>query len=160
GLAFGISYCYMVVATFPDGAESYASVEFCDLLERDVPIMTHVSVGVTDGAAGVDTVRWGNAYDRDTAQFPGPYSCKLYRGGGLSSANDLVFTSPAFPFLAHPDTVFVSEGLDTRTTGHTYRVELYGDDGQTLIGPSNTASSVFIVAEPNDEQVTLQINYN
>lgn len=160
GLAFGITYCYMVVATFPDGAESYASAEFCNLLERDVPIMTHVSVGVTDDAAGVDTVRWSNAYDLDTMQFPGPYLFKLYRGAGLSSANDLVFTSAAFPFLAHPDTVFLDHGLDTRTTGHAYRVELYGDDGQTLIGPSNTASSVFIVAEPNDEQITLHINHS
>jgi hypothetical protein len=44
GLSFGITYCYMVVAVFPDGAQSYASVEFCNMLEREVPIMTNVSV--------------------------------------------------------------------------------------------------------------------
>ena len=160
GLAFGITYCYMVVAVFPDGAQSYASVEFCNLLQRDVPIMTHVSVGVTDNANGVDTVRWSNAFDLDTIQHPGPYLFKVYRGNGLTSATALVHTSATSPILANPDTSFIDQGLDTRSTGHAYRVDLYGDDGNTLIGPSNMASSVFIVPEPNDEQVTLHINYN
>ena len=37
-----------------------------------------------------------------------------------------------------------------------YRVELYGDGGATLIGPSSVASSVFISTVPNDEQLTVQ----
>lgn len=160
GLAFGVQYCYMVVATFPDGAQSYASVEFCNMLQRDVPIMTHVSVGVTDNTTGVDTVRWSNAFDLDTLQYPGPYLFKLYRGIGQSTANELVYTSATSAFLASPDTFFIDANLDSRTTGHAYRVDLYGDGGNALIGPSNTASSVFIVPEPNDEQITLHINYN
>jgi gliding motility-associated-like protein len=160
GLSFGITYCYMVVAVFPDGAESYASVEFCNMLERDVPIMTNVSVGVTDNAAGVDTVRWSNAYDLDTVQYPGPYLFKVYRGEELSSVNTLVHTSSTSVLLANPDTSFIDTDLDTRTAQHFYRVDLYGDGGNSLIGPSNTASSVFIVAEPNDEQVTLHISYD
>jgi len=159
GLAFGVTYCYMVVATFADGARSYASEEFCNMLRREVPIMTHVSVGTTDLAAGVDTVRWSNAYDLDTLQFPGPYLFKLYRGNGLTSATELVHTSDPSPFLANPDTAFLDQGLDTRTNGHAYRVELYGSNGNTLIGPGNTASSVFITAEPDDQQVTLHINF-
>lgn len=159
GLAFGITYCYRVVATFADGAESYASVEFCNMLERDVPIMTHVSVGATDVVNGVDTVRWSNAFDLDTVQYPGPYLFKLYRGTGLTTANDLVYTSPASAFLASPDTQYVDSGLDTRTTGHAYRVELYADNGGTLVGSGNTASSVFLSAAPDDEQVTLLFNH-
>lgn len=160
GLAFGITYCYMVVATFPDGAQSYASEEFCAMLERDVPIMTHVSVGVTDNVNGVDTVRWSNAYDLNTTQHPGPYQFKLYRGDGLMGASTLVHTSGLSATIAHPDTFFVDAPLDTRTTGHAYRVDLWGDGGNTLIGPSNTASSVFLTAAPNDEQVTLTMAYN
>lgn len=160
GLAFGITYCYMVVATFPDGALSYASVEFCNMLRRDLPIMTHVSVGITDHAAGVDTVRWSNAYDLDTVQFPGPYVFKLYRGDGLLVAGTLIHSSPAWPFLASPDTQFVDTGLDTRGTGHAYRVELYSSGGNTLVGSGNTASSVFITAVPDDGQITLHINYS
>jgi gliding motility-associated-like protein len=160
GLSFGITYCYMVVAVFPDGAQSYASVEFCNMLEREVPIMTNVSVGVTDNAAGVDTVRWSNAYDLDTIQHPGPYLFKVYRGDGAATANTLVHTSTTSNYLASPDTSFIDAGLDTRTGQHAYRVDLYGNGGDSLIGPSNTASSVFLSAEPNDEQITLHFNYS
>ena len=159
GLAFGVNYCYMVTATFADGAESYASEEFCNMLERDVPIMTHVSVGITDNAAGVDTVRWSNAYDLDTLQYPGPYLFKLYRGTGFGIAGELVHTTSASPFLAHVDTAFTGTGLDTRTTPHAYLVELFGNGGTTLVGSGNLASSVFLVPEPDDEQVTLHIQY-
>ncbi|MCB0764171.1 MAG: hypothetical protein KDB84_05670, partial [Flavobacteriales bacterium] len=38
GLVIGNQYCYMVVATFPDGAQSYASEEFCTILDRQVPV--------------------------------------------------------------------------------------------------------------------------
>lgn len=160
GLGFGVQYCYRVVATFADGAESYASEEFCNMLLRDLPVMTHVSVGITDNSTGVDTVRWSNAYDLDTLQFPGPYQFKLYRGDGYANPTELVYTSTTSPYLAHPDTFFLDQGLDTRGTPHAYRVEFLGDGGNTLIGQSSTASSVFIVPEPNDQQITLHINYN
>ncbi|MFT3884346.1 MAG: gliding motility-associated C-terminal domain-containing protein [Flavobacteriales bacterium] len=160
GLSFGITYCYMVVAVFPDGAQSYASVEFCAMLDRDVPIMTNVSVGVTDVTSGVDTVRWSNAHDLDTLQYPGPYQFKVYRGSSYTTATDLVHTSALSPFLTHPDTVFIDRGIDTRTTPHAYRVELYSGNGNTLVGPSNTASSVYLVADPNDKRVTLLFNHS
>jgi gliding motility-associated-like protein len=70
-----------------------------------------------------------------------------------------LYTSPLSAFLASPDTVFIDSNLDTRTVGHNYRVELYGNGGNTLVGTSNTASSVFLTLEPNDEQITLHINY-
>ncbi|MBE0642173.1 MAG: gliding motility-associated C-terminal domain-containing protein, partial [Bacteroidales bacterium] len=38
GLTHGLDYCYVVVATYPDGALSYASNEACATLKRDVPI--------------------------------------------------------------------------------------------------------------------------
>ena len=115
-LAFGITYCYMVTAFFGDGAESYASEEFCNLLERDVPIMTHVSVGETSTSAGIDTVRWSNAYDLDTVQYPGPYFFKLYAGNSLTQANTLIQTTASFPFLQHPDTTFLHTNIDTETS--------------------------------------------
>lgn len=160
GLNFGIQYCYRVVATFPDGAESYASVEFCNMLQRDLPVMTHVSVGITDQATGVDTVRWSNAYDLDTLQYPGPYQFKLYRGNGLNNANpQLVYTSSTYPYLAHPDTSFIDQGLDTRTTGHSYSVAFYANHGTDLVGTGNAASSVFLVPDPNDGQITLHMEH-
>ncbi|MBX2971965.1 MAG: gliding motility-associated C-terminal domain-containing protein, partial [Flavobacteriales bacterium] len=158
GLVIGNQYCYMVVAEFPDGAQSYASVEFCAILDRQVPVITKVSVGVTDVGTGVDTVEWSNAYDLDTTARPGPYRFNLYRGTGLTTANELIWTSPTHPFLAHPDTSFIVTGLNTRERPYVYRVELIGraDEAQPdAIGSSSPASSVFISATPNDERITI-----
>jgi len=160
GLIIGNQYCYMVVAVFPDGAQSYASDEFCAILDRQVPVITKVSVGVTDVSIGVDTVQWGNAYDLDTVARPGPYQFKLYRGAGLTTADQLIWTSGVHPFLAHPDTTFIDAGIDTRTAAHVYRIELLGANGQDLIGSSSVASSVYISAEPNDEQLTISWTLN
>ena len=46
GLIHGIDYCYMVIAYFNDGAESFASNEACTTLIKDVPIITNVSVNI------------------------------------------------------------------------------------------------------------------
>ncbi|MCB9171108.1 MAG: gliding motility-associated C-terminal domain-containing protein [Flavobacteriales bacterium] len=152
---FGVQYCYMVTAYFDDGGESYASEEFCAFLERKVPLLTNVSVINTDAVNGADTVIWTNAVDLDTVMHPGPYQFKLYRGDGYAIATTPVWTSSLFPYLVHPDTVHVDAGIDTRNGPHVYRVELFGDDGATLIGSSNPASSVYLAAAPNDEQITL-----
>lgn len=159
-LVIGNQYCYMVVAVFPDGAQSYASEEFCAILDRQVPVITHVSVGVTDVVAGIDTVRWSNAYDLDTVARPGPYQFRLFRGTGFTTANQLIWTSSLHPFLAHPDTFFHDLGIDTRDQAHVYRVQFLGSGGADTIGYSSTASSVFINALPNDEQITVQWTLN
>lgn len=154
-ITVGNTYCYMVVAYFANGAVSYASEEFCAVLDRQVPVLTHVSVGVTDAANGVDTVRWSNAYDLDTLQRPGPYQFKLYRGTGFSAAGTLIHTSGLHPYLAHPDTEFIDTGLNTRGQAHVYRVDFFGNGGADFIGSSSPGSSIFIGAEPNDEQLTI-----
>ena len=166
GLVIGNQYCYMVVALFPGGAQGYASVEFCAVLDRQVPVITKVSVGATDVTIGTDSVEWSNAYDLDTIARPGPYQFKLYRGTGLTTANELVWTSSTHPFLAHPDTVqYVSgvTGLNTVAQPYVYRVELFGRADAIepeLIGSSSPASSVFINAGVNDEALTISWSLN
>jgi len=159
-ITVGNTYCYMVVAYFTNGAVSYASEEFCAVLDRQVPVLTHVSVGLTDAVAGIDTVRWSNAYDLDTLLRPGPYQFKLYRGNGFSTANTLVYTSGLHPFLAHPDTQFLDISINTRDFAHVYRVDFFGNGGADFIGSSSPGSSVFISAEPNDEQLTVSWQVN
>jgi len=156
GLVIGNQYCYMVVATFANGARSIASVEFCAILDRQVPVITHVSVGATDAVTGIDTVRWSNAYDLDSVARPGPYRFNLYRGAGFTTATELIWASPPHPYLAHPDTVFIDTGLNTSGQAYVYRVELLGNDGNDAIGPSDPASSVFISTEPNDQRITVR----
>lgn len=68
------------------------------VLDRQVPVITKVSVGVTDVSTGVDTVQWSNAYDLDTVARPGPYRFgDLYRGTGLNIANELVGAAVPIP---------------------------------------------------------------
>ena len=159
-LIFGQQYCYMVTAVFADGAESYASEEFCALLNKQVPIMTNVSVGETDPVNGIDTVRWTNAFDLDTATRPGPYKFLLYRGTGFNEANELIWESGLHDFIDHPDTSFIDTSIDTENTAHVYRVVLLGAGGNDTIGSANEASSVFISADPNDEQITISWQHN
>ncbi|MBK7554707.1 MAG: gliding motility-associated C-terminal domain-containing protein [Flavobacteriales bacterium] len=154
-LFVGNEYCYMVIACFPDGAESYASIEFCAILEQTVPIITHVSVGQTDITTGIDTVRWSNAWDLDTLQYPGPYFFKLYRGNGFSGANTLIETTASSNNFQHPDTTFIDTNLDTETGPHVYRVELFGNGGNDTIGDSSPATSIFLSIDPNDELLNL-----
>lgn len=154
-LFVGNEYCYMVVACFPDGAQSYASIEFCAILEQTVPIITHVSVGVTDVAAGIDTVRWANAWDLDTQQHPGPYFFKLYRGNGFTGANTLIETTPSGATFLDLDTTFLDVNIDTETGPHVYRVELYAGGGNDTIGDSSPATSIFLSIDPNDELLNL-----
>jgi gliding motility-associated-like protein len=159
-LVVGNQYCYMVVAYFTEGSESIASEEFCAILDRQVPVITHVSVGTTDVTTGRDTIRWSNAYDLDTLARPGPYQFKLYRGNGFNVADELIWTSAFHPFLAHPDTSYLDLDLDTRTQAHAYRVEFLGNNGADAIGSSNVASSVFINTLPADEQLIVQWSLN
>ncbi len=158
-IAFGLRYCYMVVACFPDGAESYASEEFCAEIAAEIPLITHNSVGATDENVGRDTLRWQRPFDLDTLElFTGPYQYKIYRGDGFSDAGELIFTSAVEAVLSDLPGELIVEDLDTETQPNVYQVELLNDGvGVTM---SNTASSVFVNLEPNDEQMTVQWEFN
>lgn len=155
-LSRGIDYCYMVVATYPDGAESYASNEACAQLKKDVPVITNVSIlktGTTDGKA---YIAWSKPTEIDTIQAPGPYKYLIYRAEDL---NGSVFT--LIDSLASlNDTTFIDDLLNTKDHGLSYRVDLYNSTPglRFLIGPSQKASSVFITFAPGDKK--LRINFN
>ena len=91
GLAPGARYCYRLVAVFPlqGGGESYVSKDTCiGPILADVPIMTHVSVDVTDVSAGQIRVSWKKPFDADIVQFPPPYTYSLYRAVGFARGAD------------------------------------------------------------------------
>ena len=151
-IIFGRETCYMVIAYFADGAESYASNEACAKILFEIPIIIQNSVGLT-GANGRDSVTWRNPILLDPAVFPPPYSYKLYRSEGFGSANQLVFETGEETDINQLDTTFISEPLNTQATAHTYRVDLYSNGA--LAASSNKASSIFLVPDPNDNQIRL-----
>lgn len=158
-ITFGVGYCYMVVACFPDGAQSYASEEFCAEIAAEIPLITHNSVGATDTEAGIDTLRWQRPFDLDTTEiFTGPYQYNVYRGDGFNATPELIYTSPELPVLSDLPGELIVNDLNTETQANVYRVELL-NDGES-VSTSNPASSIFLNIDPGDEQLNLNWELN
>lgn len=156
GVFYGGEFCYMVVMCLPDGSESMASEEFCASIFKETPVITNVSVELTDLNDGQIYVAWSPASELDTEIFPGPYRYELLHGADNPNAGTLVYASTPNPDLFNEDTLFTHTGLNTETLQHFYRVNLWsGDD---FVGSSTTASSIFIESDVDDQQITLFMN--
>lgn len=161
----GNEYCYIVVAFTIDGAHSCPSPEACASLKLDVPVITKVSVQTTDLSTGVDTVGWFYPVELDTInQWPGPYFYKIYHGNGFGNPNNLIFTTPLSSSLALSQQQLIVNSLNTQSQANTFKVELWhhntGNNTDTLLGPTNSASSIFLTITPNDNQLFLSWTFN
>ncbi len=155
GLIQGIDYCYMVTAWFQDGAESYASLESCATLKRDVPVITNVSNDSTDLSVGQGFIAWSKPTELDTIQTPGPYQYIVYRAENQNGANSqAVSTIPGLD-----DTTFVDQGINMNTSGTPYSYKI-GLESLTFgpIGNSQTASSIFLQSLSTDQEIQLSFN--
>jgi len=158
GLAAGTDYCYMIVAVFPDGAESYASVEVCATLLKDLPVITNASVTSTGTGTGTMFVGWSRPSDLDLTQWPAPHEYRILRSDGLTGTS---FTQAGVTFDLN-DTLFNDSGLNTATTPYTYKIDLYASPGGVLqlVGSSQNASSAFLSISPTDEKLNLTWDFN
>lgn len=155
-LQVGVQYCYMVVAYFEDGAESYASEEFCAALPLSLPLFTHVDVDSTSQADGVIEVAWIPPPELDSSLFPPPYEYELFRAEGINGANYNSIAS----FTSLKDTNYTDEGLNTLEQGYRYRLDfLYGPNAEKA-GSASKASSVYLVPRSGDKSVKLQMTNN
>ena len=159
GLISGISYSYIIVAYYSDGSQSYASDNACVSLVRDVPIITNVSV-LSTGTNDSIWVHWikplAGAPNLDTIVYPPPYEYRLMRSPGITGS--LSFSQVAsyiYPlqYSQLTDTGFVDSGINTLDSGYTYRIDFYSN--ATLVGSTNSASSVFLSSTPAGNQITL-----
>lgn len=167
----GRCYCYRILGNFaeinPAGfpynfSESIASEETCVQLARDLPILTNVSVDVTDFNNGEMFVQWSKpkGEDLDTILNPGPYTYDVWRSQGFNSNNPVkVFTTTAPTFWQANDTSFVDTGLNTETFPYTYEVALWVN-GNDSLGISLPGSSVFLEVASSDEINMLSWNEN
>lgn len=154
GLIPGEDYCYRIVACFPDGSESKASEELCGEKEKDVPIITHVSVDSTHVDEGQMVVGWSKPVDHDTIAFPGPYRYLIYRGEGSSSNLVLIDSLSGIN-----DTNYLDVSLNTADFEYFYRIDIYDlSVARVLMGKSSVASSVYLELTPSDNQITLSWN--
>ena len=158
GLTKGNTYCYMIVAKYPDGAESYASVEVCAELLRDQPLITNVTVNNTDAANGEIEVRWVKPIEFDSALYPGPYAYRVNRAVGANGTN---YTELA-TLNGINDTFYVDAGINTVDNGYRYRIDFFQNNGGILepISQSDPASSVFISLVPTDQAMIVNWSVN
>ncbi len=144
GLLKGPSYCYRIVARFPDpaGGESLFSNELCQELPLDIPVLLNVDVTRTDQKKGSILVRW----TKDFMLILPLFSTSLYRINP-AGIRQLVFTS-----LNPTDTSFIDSLLDTERETYKYRL-LY-----QLSQPDSTpdASSVRLELSPGSKKITLR----
>lgn len=153
GLVNGIDYCYMIVATFDDGAESYASVEVCAQLKRDLPVITNVSITATDVTNGSVYIAWSKPTELDFTQTPGPFKYVISRSNDFTGTSFVLVDS----LFDLNDTIYNDAGINTVGAPWSYKIEFYNlTPGNTFkIGQSQIASSVYLSAAPTDRAVAL-----
>ncbi len=156
GLTRGLKYCYMVVAYYPDNAESYASNEACATLKKDVPVITNVSINTTSETNGSLLLAWSKPTEIDTLQAPGPYKYVIARSTSASSGLFTLIDSTT----NLNDTILTDTLLNTKLQSFTYRIDLYNltPGNRFLIGSSQLATSEFLTATPTDKMVKLTWN--
>ncbi|HCW06498.1 MAG TPA: hypothetical protein DGG95_03925, partial [Cytophagales bacterium] len=156
-LAAGARYCYRLVAIFPDGSESVASDEICiPPFLADAPVVTNVTIDVTDTQNGRVTVKWRSPFEADKNLFPAPYSFEVKRADGTSGIAGYVNVSK----LLYPGTLFDSTLVDdyklnTAANSYHYWVVAKASNGQ-IIDSSATASTVRLDLVPQFKQILLQ----
>ncbi|WP_194774413.1 T9SS type B sorting domain-containing protein [Pararhodonellum marinum] len=154
GLAPGNTYCYRLVAAYPQPRSglSIVSEEFCVIIEVDVPIITNVSIEETDEENGEIFVKWTPPYDIDLDQFPGPFTYELLRAEGFTGTQNLTSVTVT------GDTLFTDTGLNTAGLVHNYRVIL--KDRGTNIDTSSIASSVRLEPTIINEAIELRWTFD
>ncbi|MCX6305910.1 MAG: gliding motility-associated C-terminal domain-containing protein [Bacteroidetes bacterium] len=153
GLMRGLKYCYMVVAWYPDKAESYASNETCATLKKDLAVITNASINTTDESTGGIYVAWSKPTEIDTVQIPGPYKYLVAR-----SRSDAPLQFQLIDSITDlNDTTLADHLLNTVKYHYRYRIDLYNvtPGNRFLVGPSQVASTIFLAAVPTDKMIRL-----
>ncbi len=158
GLTQGYEYCYLVVARFADGAESYASNEMCTDLIKGIPVITNVSVDSIDANTGAIYVAWSKPTEFDTIAAPGPYKYLIYRSPDLWGDNMSLVDS----LSDINDTIYIDSLINTLDHPSSYKIEFYNDEpgNRFLIDYPMIASSVWIKTIPDDNKLTLKFQKN
>ncbi len=167
----GKTYCYRVLAHFAkrttsgnpfNFVASLPSTEACVQLQRDVPILTNVSVEETSPSVGKMFVRWTKpvAKDLDTVLNPGPYRFVVQRAQGITKTGfqdvaGATFTNSSFANLN--DTTWTDNALNTSQFPYSYRIAFYFKR-DSLMGYSPVASSHFLRIQSSDRINILTID--
>ncbi len=153
GLTHGVLYCYVVTAIFPDGAEGYASNEYCVSLKKDVPVITNASIQKTDAANGSVFLAWSKPSEIDAQQAPGPYKYLIYRKQTSEDTFKLIDSTQNLNDTLYTD----NKQLNTLDFSWEYRIDFYNDSpgDRFFIGSSSSATTEFLSIEPANRALRL-----
>jgi hypothetical protein len=151
GLAAGAQYCYRVVAKIRDTKSRVSSEHCIGPVQRDAPVITHVSVEQTD-TAGTTRISWRSPLSINKIQFPEPYQYHVYRAvdfTGESAIKSVGVTS---------DTTF-ADRVNNKDSVFNYRIVLYSQPATSEVyipvDTSAVASSVRLNATPTESSIML-----
>ncbi|MEL7145556.1 MAG: gliding motility-associated C-terminal domain-containing protein [Bacteroidota bacterium] len=148
GLSAGATYCYRLVARFPEpgGGFSIVSEEVCDSIPAVRPVITHVDVNATNQSEGEVIIRWETPFDLDPIVAPLPYEYEVLRIDPQGEVLSLLRTL---------DQQFVDTGLNTQEQSYSYRIVARDNNG-VLLDTSSMASSVWLEPTPELNAITLR----
>ncbi|WPP50984.1 T9SS type B sorting domain-containing protein [Catalinimonas niigatensis] len=145
----GVTYCYRLLATYPDGSESLASEEFCTTIPTNASFLTKVSVLSTSTTDGRIEINWSRSLNPDA--LPENFNFTLLRGTGFTSTPDGELEVIASGLT---DTLFVDEELNTEDEVYHYQVVITDTEDQAL-EYSAKASSARLSAQAERGSVSL-----
>jgi len=160
GLVQGYEYCYMIVAYYADGAESYASEEVCTELSGGVPVILQTSVSTTDKTKGAIHLKWMEPLNFDSITNPGPYRYQIYRSDDLFGA---AFKNEVYVDGLH-NTSYIDTNYNTLEKPRMYKMGLFNFNALAgtwnIIGVPEKAASPFLTLKPRDNEIDLEIGEN
>jgi gliding motility-associated-like protein len=169
GLPSGEEFCYRVTAFFSQarfnplgGIESLTSDEICEVVLRDLPLLTQVSVVATGATNGSINLKWTGPIELDTSQFPAPYRYRFYRSEGLEmAANRTPIATRTYNSFAEVlnDSTFADLNLNTLEKQYVYQID-FDALGNTEVGKGTASSSVFLNIKSLDSQLRLEWEAN
>lgn len=163
----GVTYCYRLTARFGKVSsagnpynivESKPSEEICIQIDRDLPLVTGVSVAETGESGGEMEVSWMKPeIDVDSLSPDGPYTMTLYHSTELEGEFiPLSGSAKQASAIAEFDEeyVFFHQNLNTAQEKHYYKVLL--ESSSREIGFSSIASGIFLSATEGNNRIGLR----
>jgi len=160
GLEQGSTYCYVIVAFFPDGSLSYPSNTVCATLKAGLPALINVSV-TKDSIHGSIFVSWKKP-NLDSIQAPGPFQIKIFRGNNFFTPDTLNPVN-VINTASLSDTTYIDSLINTYKFPYSYTIKIYNNTPGNVfqIGEQNeVASSFYPLLNSSNNTLTLKMEKN
>jgi len=118
------------------------------------PILTNVTVDVTDAQIGQVTVRWRSPFDANTATFPRPFTYLVLRAENAAATSNFKIINPGHLI----DSTYVDTNLNTLYPANFYYRVIASASNGNATDTSAIASSVQLNTTPTNKGIQLAWN--